>query len=119
MTRVIVDAETPAGIASAATAAPSKSNFLTIHSPSAVGTLLTGFRMCAPFVNDAGDLASPPRMKQKTATARAAALRTKPHLRERHTRTRCIVNPDDTSRCVWTNVRTRSVNNAVGAVEKN
>jgi len=29
MTCVIVDAETPAGIASAATAAPSKSNFFT------------------------------------------------------------------------------------------
>jgi hypothetical protein len=36
MTCVIVDAETPAGIASAATAAPSKSNFLTVHFPSAV-----------------------------------------------------------------------------------
>jgi hypothetical protein len=36
MTCVIVDAEAPAGIASATTAAPSKSNFLAVHSPSAV-----------------------------------------------------------------------------------
>src|ERR1043166_1548808 len=36
MTCVIVDAETLVGIASAATAAPTKRNFFTVHSPSAV-----------------------------------------------------------------------------------
>src|SRR3954464_8250083 len=70
MTCVIVDAETPAGIASAATAAPSISNFLTVHSLSAVeDPCACRLSHCARLVNDARDGASARPMQQKTATA--------------------------------------------------
>src|SRR5438874_5415272 len=54
MTCVIVDAETPAGVVSAATTAPSMSNLLTVHLPfRSRSPLPTGSRMCAALSTSA------------------------------------------------------------------
>src|SRR4051794_2443642 len=79
MTCVIVDAETPAGITSAATAAPSKKNFLTVQSPSAVEKpSACRLAHAGRVVNDARQVASRRRTQRETTTSPATGRRTKP-----------------------------------------